>query len=43
MTTEKPSSAENEGRGLSLDAWAVVSALLLTLAVKLGLFRPVPW
>ena len=42
MPTANPSSNNNDSR-LSLDTWAVIVALLLTLAVKIGVFNRVPW
>ncbi len=42
---EDISNRSSQGRGawLSLDAWAVVIALLLALAVKFNIFQNVPW
>ena len=44
MTTDT-SNRRSEGQGawLTLDAWAVVIALLLALAVKLNILHTVPW
>jgi hypothetical protein len=30
-------------RGISLDEWAVVAALLLALIVRVGILKQVPW
>jgi hypothetical protein len=42
-TGTSPRPIKREASGLSLDSWAVILALVLTLAVKLGLFTKVPW
>lgn len=42
MSTVTSTSNNNDSR-LSLDTWAVIVALLLTLAVKFGVFSKVPW
>jgi len=36
-------AAPNQGRSLSPDIWAVIVALALALAVKLDLFKNIPW
>jgi hypothetical protein len=36
-------NSDSQGAWLSLDAWAVVIALLLALAVKFNIFHNVPW
>jgi hypothetical protein len=36
-------SSEGQGAWLSLDAWAIIIALLLALAVKFNIFHNVPW
>jgi hypothetical protein len=41
MATE--SSSSGQGFKLALDTWAVILALLLALAVRLGLFHKIPW
>jgi len=40
MSTEKPGTTPPF---LSLDTWAVIVALLLALAVRLDIFKNVPW
>lgn len=37
------STSNHNDKRLSLDTWAVIIALILTLAVKLGIFSKVPW
>jgi len=32
-----------KGRSFSLDAWALIIAMLLALAVKFDVFKNVPW
>jgi hypothetical protein len=32
-----------KGRSFSLDAWALIAAMLLALAVKFDVFKNVPW
>jgi hypothetical protein len=36
-------NSDGQGAWLTLDAWAVVIALLLALAVKFNIFHNVPW
>jgi hypothetical protein len=46
MATESSSSNQGSklaGFKLALDTWAVILALLLALAVRLGLFHKIPW
>jgi hypothetical protein len=45
MSTQlsSPNKASSKGFKLSLDTWAVLLALVLALAVKLGVFTKVPW
>jgi len=33
----------SKGTSLSLDAWALIVALLLALAVKFDIFKNIPW
>jgi len=33
----------SKGRSFSLDAWALIVAMLLALAVKFDVFKTVPW
>ncbi len=40
--TEKTAGIEKR-RGLSLDAWAVVAALLAALLIRAGVVPRVPW
>jgi hypothetical protein len=42
-TTTKNTTAPGKRPSLSLDAWAVIVALVLALIVKLDIFRGVPW
>lgn len=37
------STASSKRAWLSLDAWAVIVALILALAVKADIFKNVPW
>ncbi len=37
------SSASGKGFKLALDTWAVILALGLALAVRVGLFHKIPW
>jgi hypothetical protein len=39
--SSKPAS--NEGWSLSPDIWAVIVAVVLALAVKLDVFKNIPW
>jgi hypothetical protein len=44
MSANQPDAAPpSTGSGLSLDVWAVIIALALALAVKLEIFKNVPW
>jgi len=36
-------SPTSKGRLFSLDAWALIVAMLLALAVKFDVFKNVPW
>jgi hypothetical protein len=36
-------SPMTKGRSFSLDAWALIVAMLLALAVKFDVFKNVPW
>ena len=36
-------AVKNRGLRLSLDAWAVIVAFALALAVRLDIFKKVPW
>jgi hypothetical protein len=42
MPRTTSTSSHNDKR-LSLDTWAVIVALVLTLAVKFGILSKVPW
>jgi hypothetical protein len=37
------SSSNRKGFKLALDTWAVILALALALAVRVGVFQKVPW
>ena len=44
MSTDKiASTPSSDSNSLSLDTWAVIVALVLALAVRLDIFRNVPW
>jgi hypothetical protein len=43
MGTEEKAAAIKNRRGLSLDGWAVLLALLAALLVRAGIFRHVLW
>jgi hypothetical protein len=43
MSTQEKTAAIEKRRGLSLDGWAVLLALLAALLVRAGIFRHVPW
>jgi hypothetical protein len=44
MPTDTPAAtSQNNGALLSLDAWAVIVALVLALAVRFELIKNVPW
>jgi hypothetical protein len=43
MGSETKAVAIARPRGLSLDGWAVLLALLAALLVRAGIFRHVPW
>jgi hypothetical protein len=42
MSTGKPTMS-GKGSGVSLDAWAVIVALVLALAVRFDILKNVPW
>jgi len=42
VTTDKNSALGARFR-LSLDAWAVASALIITLLVRIGVLKHIPW
>jgi len=43
MSATDKSTVSSKTSTLSLDTWAVIVALLLALAVKIGVFKTVPW
>jgi len=43
MSSPISDGSGRKGRGLSLDEWAVVTALLLSLLVRIGIITRVPW
>jgi hypothetical protein len=43
MTPTDNASSSTKRHSLSLDTWAVIVALLLALAVRLDIFKAVPW
>ena len=43
MSKDTSSNASSKGSLLSLDAWAVIVALVLALAVKFDVLKSVPW
>jgi hypothetical protein len=43
MSSETPDNTKPEGFHLSLDAWAVLVALVLAAAVRLHILKTVPW
>lgn len=43
MSDNINNGVEKNGLRLSLDAWAVIVALALALAVRLDIFKKVPW
>ena len=44
MSTDTSTTApSNKGASLSLDAWAVIVAFLLALAVRFDIFKNIPW
>ena len=44
MSTDKSTNARSrKGSLLSLDAWAVIVALALALAVRFDILKDVPW
>ncbi|HEV3374686.1 MAG TPA: hypothetical protein VG051_03220 [Candidatus Acidoferrum sp.] len=43
MASEVKVAVEQKRWELSLDSWAVLTALFLALLVRLGIFRHVPW
>lgn len=43
MTSTENATSSSKRYSLSLDAWAVIVALLLALAVRLDIFEAVPW
>jgi hypothetical protein len=43
MATKKSTDSNNKGFLLSLDAWAVLVAFALALAVRFDIFKSVPW
>jgi hypothetical protein len=43
MSTEVAGKTSGSRWKLSLDAWAVVVALLLALLVRTGVFKHIPW
>jgi len=43
MPKNTNNAVKNQGFRLSLDAWAVITAFALALAVRLDIFKKVPW
>jgi hypothetical protein len=43
MSGENKIATEATRLGLSLDVWAVITAFLLALLVRLGVLKHVPW
>ena len=43
MSNDTNNTVQKQGLRLSLDAWAVIVAFALALAVRLDIFRKVPW
>jgi hypothetical protein len=43
IDTPENEQSQNNGALLSLDAWAVIVALVLALAVRFELIKNVPW
>jgi len=43
MSNNTNNPVKNRGLRLSLDAWAVIVAFALALAVRLDIFKKVPW
>jgi len=43
MSKDTSGSTSSKGSLLSLDAWAVIVALALALAVKFDVLKSVPW
>jgi hypothetical protein len=44
MSRDKSANTpSNQSNSLSLDTWAVIVALVLALAVRLDIFKNVPW
>jgi hypothetical protein len=43
MSTTEKSASSIKRCSLGLDTWAVIAALLLALAVRLDIFKNVPW
>ena len=43
MSSPKDAPLKGRARGLSLDEWAVVAALVLAVLVRSGLLTSVPW
>jgi hypothetical protein len=38
-----PTDSSPKSSALSLDTWAVILAMVLALAVKLDIFKKIPW
>jgi len=43
MSNNTNNAVEKQGLRLSVDAWAVIVAFALALAVRLDIFKKVPW
>jgi len=43
MSNNTNNTVKNQGLRLSLDAWAVIVAFALALAVRLDILKKVPW
>jgi len=43
MSNHTNNAVEKQGLRLSVDAWAVIVAFALALAVRLDIFKKVPW
>jgi hypothetical protein len=44
MSTDKPTTTpSSKGISVSLDAWALIVAMLLALAVRFDILKNIPW
>jgi hypothetical protein len=43
MATKTNKDSDRKGFRLSLDAWAVIVAFALALAIRLDIFKKIPW